>query len=102
MASFIKTQYRKIRPTIRFVGRHFFTINTLIFMLCWVQPSTANWKNISVSLLVVIAFDWWKMKLKFNGGASQPFIDSIHTPTYRSDDNNPSVVGTPAWISKQI
>lgn len=97
----VKKAYRKVRPALLFVGRHFFTIATLILMICWVNIKTAQWDNIAISLLLMMLFDWWKMKLKWNGGGPVRHYDSVSHDTPRDflNDNagNASIIGTAAW-----
>lgn len=57
------------KKVIKFGWRHALTLIVVGMMLNVVQISTANWRNIVITLLITQLLDRFKMKIKFSGGA---------------------------------
>lgn len=88
---------------LRLVWRHLLTLTVIGMMINMVHLSTANWKNIFITLLITSFCDWAKLKISFriwkcdhcqNLSSSAPYSSIT-----QQNDWNAEIIGTPAYLS---
>ena len=86
---------------LQLVWRHALTLIVVGMMFHVVRFSTANWRNIIITLFVTHLLDWAKMKikLKFINGSSNYHQSSSITSFTQDNYWNSSIVGTSAYLS---
>lgn len=89
------------KKVIKFIWRHALTLIVVGMMFHVVRFSTANWRNIIITLFVTHLLDWAKMKikLKFINGSSNYHQSSSITSFTQDNYWNSSIVGTSAYLS---
>jgi hypothetical protein len=87
------------KKVIKFVWRHALTLIVVGMMLNVVQISTANWKNIVITLLITQLLDRFKIKIKFYDGAYNLAQEQMFESARRNSAwaMNPTQTGSPAW-----
>ena len=96
--------WAKIKKTLKFVWRHFFTLLVISRSVKVLLFGSLLWKNTFILLGVAITIDWVKQRMKFTTNAKgyHSHIDSCSTPHSTLNDQwwNPNVMGTPAYLMR--